>query len=44
MFIDNLSGSAATFEYMYQFLEDHYFSRIAAGPVYLTGRKTEIGI
>ncbi|KAF2966539.1 hypothetical protein GQX73_g7005 [Xylaria multiplex] len=42
IFMDDHLISANTFERMYFFLKDHYFPRIAAGPIYLSGKKTEV--
>ncbi|GAW16256.1 hypothetical protein ANO14919_056790 [Xylariales sp. No.14919] len=42
IFVDDHLISAASFDDMYLFLRDHYFPRIAAGPIYMTGKKTVV--
>ena len=41
VYIDDHIRVAKTFDVMYTFLSDSYFSRVVFGPVYLLGKKTK---
>ena len=42
IFMDDHAGSAKSFEALYNFLANQYFPRVAFGPIYLSGPKTNL--
>lgn len=42
VYMDDHVGSAKGYDAMFNFLHEHYFPRVAFGPVYLAGKKTKI--